>query len=173
MKTLQGVPRTYCDHPVDDALKIFCKRLLDMANGEQMAREVIKFLLQSPCSLEDFPYVENSYSRTILHRQSNGYEAMIARWSRDAVTTIHGHPAFGFFYLLEGKLLVESFEHHGLGVRKIAERIWLPDESFFIRGRVGSFDNGIHRIRVLDESLSFHIYSDDGLKGECFEQVAP
>ncbi len=171
MKTLQGAPRTYFDHPVDDSLKVFCRRLLDMASVEQMAREAIKFLLQSPCSLEDFPYVENSYSRTILHRQPGGFEVMIARWSRGAVTVIHGHPSFGFYYLLEGRLEVENFERDGSRVRKVSERIWLPDESFSIRGKSQRFDNGIHRIRVLEESLSFHMYSDDGLKGECFDQV--
>jgi hypothetical protein len=171
MKTLQGAPKTYLDHPVDDSLKVFCRRLLELANVEQMAREAVKFLLQSTFSLEDFPYVENNYSRTILHRHPSGFEAIMARWGRGAVTVIHGHPSFGFYYLLEGRLQVENFERDGNGVKKISERIWLPDESFSIRGRAERFDNGIHRIRVLDGSLSFHVYSDDGLKGECFEQV--
>jgi quercetin dioxygenase-like cupin family protein len=94
---------------------------------------------------------------------------MAARWSKGAVSAIHGHPMFAFYYLLEGELSVENFEKDGAGVRKTGTRRYNPGQYFCMHGNAGVFDNGIHRVTAVQESLSIHIYSDDAMKGEIFQ----
>lgn len=136
-----------------------------------MAKRLQLFLRDCPIELAQFKQVEQSYSRSMIWRQNNSYEAMVARWSKGAKTVIHGHPAFGFYYLLHGSFTVENFTRDNESLTKISEKNWLPGEHFTIHGTEGRFDNGIHRITVIEESLSFHIYSDNALKGECFLDV--
>lgn len=55
---------------------------------------------------------------------------MKARWRKGAVTLIHGHPAFGYYYLLKGAFLVENYEKRGDSISNISKRTWLPGENF-------------------------------------------
>ena len=75
----------------------------------KMVPSILDLVSSYPFSIKSFPLIEKGYSRTILHREPNGFEVMVARWSRHAKTPIHGHPGFSVLYLIEGELSEQSF----------------------------------------------------------------
>jgi hypothetical protein len=162
-------PQTYMGHPNQEKLRLFLRKLFSEPEPDTIETEVAEFLSQNSLPLHDFPPFERLYSRTILYRAENGFEAMAARWSKDAVSAIHGHPMFAFYYLLEGELLVENYaKEANSGISKINTLTYTPGQYFCMRGKPGVFSNGIHRVTAVQESLSIHVYSDDAMNGDVF-----
>lgn len=160
-------PQTYLGHPNQERIRMFLRKLFAAPDLASIDTEAADFFARHSVPLLDFPPAP-LYSRTILYRAENGFEALAARWSKDTITAIHGHPMFAFYYLLEGELSVENFEKEGSGLRKTTTKRHGPGEYFSMRGKIGTFDNGIHRVTAIKESLSIHIYSADATKGEIF-----
>ena len=133
-----------------------------------MVPSILDLVSSYPFSIKSFPLIEKGYSRTILHREPNGFEVMVARWSRHAKTPIHGHPGFSVLYLIEGELSEQSFIKEKDQPIGIDSRIISTGDYSCDKGVDGRFDNAIHQIRATQESLSLHIYSDDALKGEIY-----
>ena len=161
-------PQTYMGHSNQERIRIFLRELFAAPDPDSIETEAANFFANNRVPLLDFPLFEPLYSRTILYRAENGFEAMAARWSKDAISAIHGHPMFAFYYLLEGELSVENFVKEDGGIRKTDTKKYLPGQYFCLRGNAETFDNGIHRVTARQESLSIHIYSDDAMKGEIF-----
>jgi hypothetical protein len=162
-------PQTYLGHPNHERIRQFLRNLFATPDLQTIDTEAAVFFAKNSVPLLDFPPFEPSYSRTILYRAENGFEAMAARWTKNTITKIHGHPMFAFYYLLEGELFVENFVKDGAGVSLKDSGTYSPGQYFCLRGTADTFDNGIHRITATQESLSFHIYSDDAMKGEIFQ----
>jgi quercetin dioxygenase-like cupin family protein len=162
-------PQTYLGHPNQERIRLFLRELFMAPDPAIIEIEAPALIAENQVPMHDFPPFAPLYSRTILYRAENRYEAMAARWSKGAVSPIHGHPMFAFYYLLEGELSVENFEKDGAGVRKTGTRRYNPGQYFCMHGNAGVFDNGIHRVTAVQESLSIHIYSDDAMKGEIFQ----
>lgn len=160
-------PQTYLGHPNQERIRSFLRNLFAVPNLRTIEPEAAAFFARNSVPLMDFPSA-SLYSRTILYRGENGFEAMAARWSKDTITAIHAHPMFAFYYLFEGELSVENFEKNGSDIRKTTTKKYLPGEYFCMRGKAGTFENGIHRVTAVQESLSIHIYSDDAMKGKKF-----
>lgn len=156
------------DYPVSSELKDYFTFLFKEESFERIVDKALAFIPTLDLSPDDFP-LSKVYTRTIIHQEECGPEAMLARWRKDAVSSTHGHPEFGFYYLLSGKLHVETFEFENNTLLSSGETVMRTGQYFLINGRADRFDNGIHRITVLEESLSLHIYSDDALKGICFD----
>jgi len=164
----QTVNSTYIQSMPDRAQQLL-QALANCSYDEQLLITTLKTLTSAhPLSISDFPLIAGGYSRTILYRDHSGFEAIIARWSKNAVTPIHGHPQLAFVYLISGKLSMELFEKNDNQICKTKTRILRPGEHFFSKGTAGTYDNAIHRVTAAVDSLSFHIYSDDALKGETF-----
>lgn len=161
-------PKTYMAHPNQEKIRLFLRELFVQPDLERIETEAAAFLGENRVPLSDFPSFAPLYSRTILYRAENGFEAMAARWSKDAVSAVHGHPMLAFYYLLEGELFVENFEKKGSVITKTDKQTYTPGNCFCMWGEPGAFDNGIHRVIAAQESLSIHIYSDDAMKGELF-----
>lgn len=169
MQLVEGTTlKTFIREPKNDALERFCKHLLSIKDLHELAKYAASYSKHCPSIREEFPKVDNGYSRNIIHRLDNGFEAMVARWSEGAHTVAHRHPAFGYYHLLDGRWRVESFERTGNTIQKISDQTCKAGEHFTIKGIPDRFDNGIHKIHILQESLSFHVYSDNALKGECY-----
>jgi len=116
----------------------------------------------------NYPRAPHCYSRTILYRDPQGAEVMVARWDDGARSPIHGHPELTFVLVLEGKLRVENFKGAG-GTLERTDTLHLgAGQHIWNRGTAGHFDNAIHRVTALEPSLSLHIYSDDALKGHIY-----
>jgi len=116
----------------------------------------------------DFPHAPHCYSRSILLRESDGAEVMIARWDRGAVTPIHGHPQFAFVYVLEGQLQMEHYRETDSGLLLTETIIKRKGQHIYAAGEARRYNNAIHRVTALAPSLSLHVYSDDALKGKAF-----
>lgn len=119
-----------------------------------------------------FPLMENTYSRTILCSVENQLEIMVARWDKNTLSSIHGHPGFVFEYLIDGRLMIENYERNRGNLIKTSVITQQPGEYFCDQGIEGRFDNAIHRIIAVEQSLSLHVYSDQGLKGLVFQNEA-
>lgn len=169
MKTEPSGPKTYLDSPLPGTLKEFAAEALrtgDIATIAAMAQE---YFAANSFAIDQFPRQEGSYSRTILGRMNSGYEAMMARWSGGVVSAVHGHPAFGLYLLLAGRFEVDNYELRNGQLHQISTQVWTPGDICLIEGEQGRYDNGIHRLRTIEESLSFHVYSDNASHGECFD----
>ncbi len=169
-----GKGQTDFDHPQAKQMKPLLQELSEVPNSEAMAEVISNYLSKYTPSINDFPCIKNSYSRTILSRSESGMEVLIARWDSGLTSTIHGHPAFAMVYVIAGSLTVEQYEKtesNDIGcVIKTGVKTFDAGNYFYGQGIEGRFDNHIHRIIAAKESLSIHVYSDDALKGEVFSK---
>jgi hypothetical protein len=154
--------------PYQKEFKILLKHLFAHPEPDRIKEKIITFLKKTPLPMDDFPLPDGTYSRTILYKAPNGYEAMAARWSPGAVSSVHGHPQYALIIGTRGRLKIENFKKNEAGLEMTSSEV-LSDYRFFSGiGREGRFDNHIHRVEALEESLSVHISSDDATKGDVY-----
>ncbi len=168
MKNPTGTPITYLCHPHQEKFRKALFELFLHPDPERLAAAAAAFLRRNPLPLSDFPEITGTYSRTILHKGENGFEAMAARWSRDAITPAHGHPSFIFYHVIEGVLAIDNYRRNKYGITFDSSSFLGKGDSFFFVGEEGRFDNHIHQVHAIEETLSVHISSDDSTKGEIF-----
>lgn len=161
-------PVNYQQDPSLLALRMLLQQLFVHPEPATIADAVTSFLGRHFLPTDDFPRVEGTYSRTIIHRCDNGYEGMAARWSKGALTSIHGHPPFVFYYVIKGKLTVDNYIRNTDGLIPSSTMVLTSGEGFHAIGEPGRFDNSIHQVQADEETLSLHISSDDGTKGRVF-----
>ncbi len=161
-------PKTYLNHPNQWKLKALLEELFIDPDPNHITEVLSGFLKKYPIPIDDFPLLEGTYSRTILFRSDNGYEAMAARWSPGTISSIHGHPQFALIIVAEGKLGVDYYKKHDDQVEKTTSEFLIESQFFSDIGQTGTFDNHIHGVQAYEETLSIHISSDDAAKGETF-----
>ncbi|MDA3917201.1 MAG: hypothetical protein PF690_09535 [Deltaproteobacteria bacterium] len=168
MSEKNSAPKTYLNHPNQWKLKALLEDLFTDPDPDHITEELKRFLQKYPIPIDDFPLTEGTYSRTILFRSNNGYEAMAARWSPGAISSIHGHPHFALIIVTKGGLGIDYFKKHD-GRVEMTRSGFLSESQFFSDiGQAKTFDNHIHRVQAYEETLSIHISSDDAAKGETF-----
>ena len=165
-KTL--VPKTYLNHPNQLKLKALLEELFTNPDPDHITQELSGFLKKYLIPMDDFPLLEGTYSRTILLRSSNGYDAMVARWSPGTISSIHGHPKFALILVAEGRLGVDYYRKKNDQLEKTKSGFLTESQFFSDMGQAGTFDNHIHGVQAYEETLSIHISSDDASKGETF-----
>jgi hypothetical protein len=165
------VPKTYMNHPNQWKLRALLQELFTDPDPAYITKEIVNFLQKYPIPIDDFPLLKGSYSRTILFRSSNGFEAMAARWSRGAISSIHGHPDFMLYYVIEGRLGIDNYKKHGEQIKRTSSDFLSESQFLSSAGQAGTFDNLIHQVQAIEETLSLHISSDDATKGEVYSQV--
>ncbi len=151
-------------------LRRFLFELFLSPQPEEIVSAAAAFLHEYKLPQDDFPRIEGTYSRTIVHRNDNGYEAMAARWSKGATSSIHGHPSFIFYYVLVGRLKIDNYRRNDTGLVIDSTTYLKKNEHFFSIGEQGKFDNNIHQVQANEETLSLHISSDDATKGDVFNR---
>ncbi len=166
-----GNPITLQNHPHQEKLRVLLFELFAYPDPNRIVEVTADFLRQYPLPLEDFPRFAETYSRTIVHRNNNGFEAMAARWSKGAVSHIHGHPVFNFYYVIDGRLKIDNYRRDKTAVTLDSSEYLGKNEHFFFIGSPGIFDNNIHQVQAIEETLSLHISSDDSAKGEVFSRI--
>jgi len=166
MKNYKGFPLTYQNHPYQEKFRKLLLELFFSPDPELIPEITASFLRQFPLPLEDFPRQEGTYTRTIIHRARNGFEAMVARWSKGALSSIHGHPLFSFYHVIDGKLKIDNYRRNERGVTLDSSTFLGQSEYFFFIGDPGKFDNNIHQVQAIEETLSVHISSDTSTKSE-------
>lgn len=161
-------PKTYIELESKTELGRFLSHLFSNSKRDSYCSKVLQFARSTRLDIEDFPKVDASYSRTIVARTEQGFEGMVARWDKGIAGVVHGHPDYAFYHLVSGRLGVEHFNLGSNGPELIAHGVMEPGDHFCVVGVAGRFDNAIHRITALEESLSVHMYSDDALRGCCY-----
>ena len=146
----------------------------DQHEGEALAQKLVTII--QACESQalvagNFPEAENNqYSRNYIGRDPSGWESMICRWKTGAQSSVHGHPDFVFYYVLEGRIEMPFYELDADGnACHTRTQILEPGDWVYGAGESGRFDNMIHQVRALEPSLSLHVFSDDALKGEVFQ----
>jgi len=165
-------PITYIQTADTTDLGAFFSALFRKEKREDYCKEVLSFTKKVELTLADYPKAEKSYSRTIVARAEEGFEGMIARWDSGIAGVVHGHPDYAFYHLVYGRLGVEHFKLGPEGPELVTSCIMEPGDHFCVEGVAGRFDNAIHRITALEESLSVHMYSSDALLGTCYHDYA-
>lgn len=152
-----------------NAMQIYFNQIYQANYNPKQIKVVVNNLIDSfKFDVDHFPLKKNGYSRTILFMADNNLEIMIARWDKDTKSPVHGHPDFIYEHLISGCLIIENFDKDEAGIKKTETIVQNPDDSIWNHGIKGNYDNAIHCISAEEESLSLHIYSDDGLKGKIF-----
>ncbi len=164
-------PKTFLGHPNLWKLQPLLRDILTGGDHKRISDEASYFLRKYPLQVGQFPLIDGIYTRTILHRSDNGFEIMVARWSRGAISSVHGHPNFSFYFVAHGCLEIDNYKRYGGRVKKTTTKILSEEEFLSSTGEVGTFDNNIHQVHAIEETLSIHISSDDSTKGEVFSQV--
>ncbi len=159
--------KAFFGHP--DVLKFnaMLHELFEYSEPGRITEKLSIFLQSYPLPIESFPLIEG---RSILSKSANGFEAMAARWSKGAISSIHGHPHFTFYFVVDGRLRIDNFKRSDNFVKKATSETLSSGEYFFFTGRIGTFDNNIHQVQAIEETLSIHISSDDSTKGEIFRR---
>lgn len=135
-------------------------------------------------SLTHLPFKPGSYTRTYIRKElsirqdktqaetsaTTLFEALVMRWDQQSKTAIHGHPKFSFYHVISGVFEIELFDQTATGSLHPREIQQLtPAKSSWFLGMPGRYDNCIHRVTCLEPGLTFHVYSEDALKGVVFE----
>jgi predicted metal-dependent enzyme (double-stranded beta helix superfamily) len=150
----------------------FTKMLQQLAaakyDSENILDNINRFFNHHQLLREDFPVMKNYYTRTVLLKEQSGFEIMMARWDKGAVTPIHGHPEYALMYVIEGQLSEQLFLPEEDRLMKVSTLNYYPGDYSYHKGDSEQFDNSIHRLTAVTNSLSLHVYSDDGLKGKVY-----
>ncbi len=162
---LQPPPPFLADNGFDHLLQELANEKYD---SEEALTILSNFFAEHRLNPADFPIRQKSYTRTILLKEKTGFEIMIARWDRGAVTPIHGHPRYSMIYVIEGELSERFYIREKKRLMEISTLSYRAGDYSYYNGDQGTFDNAIHKITAIKNSLSLHIYSDDGLKGEVY-----
>lgn len=163
-----NTPVTYLHHRHQMGLRNFLQQFLESAEPENNVNELVDYLKSHTLPLEDFPYQQGVYTRTVLYRHDNGFEVMAARWSKGTRSSIHGHPYFNFYFVMHGCLEVDDYQRHDKGIALASSAIFPVNSVSSFAGNKETFDNNIHQVHAIEETLSIHISSDDSAKGEVF-----
>ncbi|MCA1786271.1 MAG: hypothetical protein LC657_09855, partial [Desulfobacteraceae bacterium] len=162
------IPQTFRNHPAQWELQRLLQALFKAPDPRQITRQVADFLRHHPLPADDFPLIPGTYTRSILLRAENRFEGMAARWSSKSVSAIHGHPSFTLYYVVSGHLACDNYTRRGSKVEKTSSTALTAGEFTAFTGPAGTFDNHIHQVRAVEDTLSIHVSSDDAAKGEIF-----
>jgi hypothetical protein len=75
---------------------------------------------------------------------------------------------FSQIWLVYGNLSEGTYAKEWDQIIQIESECFSAGDYSFDQSNDGRFDNAIHKIVAVEESLSLHLYSDDALKGEVF-----
>jgi hypothetical protein len=160
--------KTYEEKTYQLALRELLKGHVVNLQPDLLAQQLVQFLQDYPLALDDFPREEGKYTRTVILRHESGFEVMAARWSRGTISPIHGHPWFNFYCVVHGCLKMDDYLMEKDGIALISSGKLQEDGFAFFVGEQGRFDNNIHKVHALEETLSIHISSDDSTKGKIY-----
>jgi len=132
---------------------------------------------QMPClthlPLKPAAYTRNCVAQEAAENRSDAlFEALVMRWDAQARTSIHGHPKFSFYHVISGLFEIETFESIAQGKDRRLElkevQQFGATQSTWFLGQAKRYDNCIHRVTCLMPGFTFHVYSEDALKGEVY-----
>jgi hypothetical protein len=114
----------------------------------------------------------STYSRNIIGVDDT-WIGFICRWQANILSSIHGHPSFAYYQVLDGHMLMEVYEPvNHRHARCVSTRDMHRGESVLSTKQAERYDNFIHRVKTYDIPVyTLHLYSDNPAKGKVFEAV--
>ena len=108
------------------------------------------------------------YSRHKIGTDGN-WTGLICRWEAGARSTVHGHPAFTLYYVLQGKFTMDLFDtKDGKSAIYNTSKQLSCGDSFWEYGNEGRYDNLIHRVGALEHGYTLQLFSEDPSLGQVF-----
>lgn len=114
----------------------------------------------------------NTYSRHIIGIDQN-WIGFICRWEQNITSSIHGHPSFAYYQVLDGRIAMDLFEPvNEVDARQVSTSNMCAGDSIISITPDEQFDNLIHRVRTLSATVfTLHLYSDNPAKGRIFKAL--
>ncbi len=113
-----------------------------------------------------------SYSRNIIGTHDN-WIGLICRWEPNVTSSIHGHPPFAYYHVMDGEVAMDMYEAvNDSEARQVSTSELCTGDSIFSIQKKAQFDNLIHRVRTANSTVfTLHLYSDNPAKGRVFKAV--
>ncbi len=155
----------------------FFNQLLEVKSGDEFPYEKDTFkklqeLIQQcdklASELEQLPF-HKQYSRNVIG-EKDSWNALLSRWEPNVASSVHGHPALAFYYVLEGEFEMDFYKKVSATEVKFSHTKHLKKgDCVWSQGKQGEYDNMIHCVRSLKSSYSLHLFEGDPQKGEVFK----
>ncbi len=113
------------------------------------------------------------YSRNIIG-EDQGWTGLICRWEAGASSSVHGHPAFTFYHVIEGSFTMELYDRTESDKVAMREaRKMTSGDSYWEYGEEGRYDNMIHRVIAEQPGFTLQLFSEDPGLGQVFTSDPP
>lgn len=139
--------------------------------SQQLATELAQLTQSYQERLHALPKHE-TYSRHIIGTDDN-WIGLICRWEPNVTSSIHGHPPFAYYHVIDGEVAMDLYEPiNEVEARQVSTSEMCSGDSIFSTREDGQFDNLIHRVRTASTTVfTLHLYSDNPAKGRVFKAV--
>lgn len=108
------------------------------------------------------------YSRHVIGTDGD-WTALICRWEAGASSSVHGHPAFTFYYVLQGKFIMDLYKSKdGKSATLNDSRQLNRGDTLWDYGQEGRYDNLIHRVAAREHGYTLQLFSEDPALGQVF-----
>lgn len=112
----------------------------------------------------------DTYSRNIIGTDDK-WIGFICRWGANVTSTIHGHPPFAYYHVIDGEVAMDFYRPiNDCEALKTSTTEMRAGDSIFSNNKSNQFDNLVHRVRTTSTTaFTLHLYSDNPAKGQLFK----
>lgn len=144
---------------------------------KDLARQLQNQLISNKQRLMNLPRHE-SYSRHVIgvHKE---WVAYICRWEKGVTSSVHGHPWFAYYQVIDGALDMDLYERcenqspessELESVKHVQSRRMNPGDVVWRTGEPRQYDNLIHRVGTGTEpGFTLHLFSENPGLGEHYQ----
>ena len=129
-------------------------------------------LLQSKTqALQELPR-HQQYSRHVIGTDSN-WIGFICRWEPQTVSSIHGHPSFAYYQVIEGELIMDLYETSDNEQVKLTDtRQMVGGECIWSLGQIDQYDNLVHKVSTKEKpAFTLHLFSENPASGQHYTET--
>ena len=134
--------------------------------GSPIAFELQTLVKSKTQTLHELPR-HQQYSRHVIGTDNN-WIGFICRWEPQTVSSIHGHPSFAYYHVIEGKLTMDLYDTAHNGQAKLAETRQMTDgECIWSLGETDRYDNLVHKVSTTEKpGFTLHLFSENPASGQ-------
>lgn len=138
------------------------------AEAKALAQGLQSLLLSDTKKLSDLPVCEK-YSRHVIGTQGS-WLGLICRWQANMQSSIHGHPSFAYYQVVQGHLAMDLYEPEGETKAKWVEsKTMHQGDSLWRHGKPGQYDNLVHKVsNEQADGFTIHLFSENPALGKAY-----
>jgi len=112
------------------------------------------------------------YSRHVIGTDGT-WMGFICRWEPRACSSIHGHPSFAYYQVLQGEFSMDLYTTSADGLARHTDTKQLSDgKCIWKHGKSGCYDNFVHKISTHDTGgFTLHLFSENPSLGQHYAEV--